>query len=81
MNVKLKHEERTVVTEIVSEYKEIRTELDSVESKLLELEKKKNEILKHLSGIKIKETDFFKSLTEHYGVGKLDVFTLEYIIK
>jgi hypothetical protein len=71
--------ENREASSIIENYREIEKELTDVQEQLLQLDFQKEQLLLRLDETRKAEEDYFISLTEKYGEGKLDLLTFEYV--
>lgn len=80
MTVKnLSTEELSSANKIVSEYRTIESEFTEIQSQLAKIDAEKSNLLIRLDAIRSEELEFYDTLEDKYGKGKIDLLTFEYI--
>jgi seryl-tRNA synthetase len=79
--VSLKEKEIKVAIRIIEKYKELETSLNRVQEQLEKLDKEREKLILTLDNTRKNENDFFNNLKKTYGDGKLDLYTMKYIIE
>jgi len=80
-SVSLKEKEIKVAIRIIEKYKELETSLNRVQEQLEKLDKEREKLISTLDNTRKNEDDFFNNLKKMYGEGKLDLYTMKYIIE
>jgi len=80
-SVSLKEKEIKVAVRIIEKYKELETSLNRVQEQLEKLDKEREKLISTLDNTRKNEDDFFSNLKKTYGEGKLDLYTMKYIIE
>ena len=71
--------EKPKILNFIEKYKRIRTEVDSIEEKILRLVDEKDKVLKELKETRDEEISFTEGLTKKYGKGRIEPTTLEWL--
>jgi K+/H+ antiporter YhaU regulatory subunit KhtT len=79
--VNLSEKEIKEAKKIISKYKELESSLTRVQTQLERLDKERIKLIENLDQTRGKEDQFFTNLRTNYGEGKLDLYTMKYIIE
>jgi len=79
--IKLNDEDYKRIGRIVDQYREIEFQLETIQSELEKLDKRKEKLLEKLDKTRESETVFFDDVKDRFGEGKLDLLTFEYVLK
>jgi hypothetical protein len=79
--VNLSEKEIKEARKIIDKYKELETSLTRVQTQLEKLDRERVKLIESLDQTRNREDSFFVSLRENYGQGKLDLYTMKYIIE
>jgi predicted nuclease with TOPRIM domain len=79
--VNLKEKEIKEANRIIEKYKELETALNYVQEKLEKLDKEREILISTLNNTRKNEDAFFTNLRTKYGEGKLDLYTMKYIVQ
>ena len=71
--------EKPKILNFIEKYKRIRSEVDSIEDKIIELINEKDKILKELEETRDEEIEFTEGLVKKYGQGRIEPTTLEWL--
>lgn len=74
----LTEKEKDTANLLKSKFFEVRSEIESVQSKMEYLNTKAGSLIKELESLREQESNFIDSLQQKYGEGKLDPFKLIY---
>lgn len=79
--VNLKEKEIKEANRIIEKYKELETALNRVQEQLEKLDKERELLISTLNSTRVNEDTFFANLRAKYGEGKLDLYTMKYILE
>lgn len=79
--VNLSEKEIKEARKIISKYKELENSLNRVQTQLEKLDKERISLIASLDQTRGKEEQFFSNLRTNYGEGKIDLYTMKYIIE
>lgn len=78
MEKNLTSHQREVALNLKSKFTEVHAEIQGVQIEIEMANKKAEDLIKKLEGLRQEEIDFIGSLEKEYGPGKLNPFTLTY---
>jgi len=78
--INLKEKEIEEAKQIIEKYKKLENAFTRVEKQLENLDKQRKELISNLDTARKKEESFFEKLKKSYGNGKLDLYTMKYIV-
>ena len=78
--VSLNETEIKEAKKIISKYKELEKSLSRVQTQLEKLDNERKLLMKSLDQTRNNEENFFSKLNSVYGKGKLDLYTMKYIV-
>jgi seryl-tRNA synthetase len=78
--VELQEKEINEANFIIEKYKNVDTSLRTIEKQLEALDKQRADVMRKLENIQKEEVKFFKKLKKKHGEGRLDLYTMKYVI-
>jgi len=76
--IDLTKEERDYVLDLSKTYKTIHSEIGEIEKLMKDFSEKTEILLRKLEGKRSEELEFLDQLSEKYGRGQIDIFTLKW---
>jgi predicted nucleic acid-binding Zn-ribbon protein len=79
--IRLEEKEYKTIGVIIDQYREIESSLTRVQEELDKLDKEQVVLLEKLEKIRNQENSFFEKVEKKHGEGKLDLMTMDYLVK
>jgi hypothetical protein len=76
--IDLTKEEKNYVLDLSRTYKEMHSEIGEIEKKMRDFSEKAEILIKDLEEKRSEELNFLDQLSEKYGKGQIDIFTLKW---